>query len=681
MQTMNLKIKISNASNGVAINSKTLSSAGNLSWNFLQYYKIQGGNVSYHTRITEAIDDGPPGCLIVGVQAANILGLTDGLSAELSLSNAPKATYIQVEETQTKSAKKSLPELVSGIEVTPGEVYTYEQQAVLVKSCSPTGSYLADNTSIETISKRDGEIVTSVQKIATKAGKVAGEGFTSLVGMDDVIEQVRQKILLPIQRPEQVAEFLGSPLKGAILHGPPGVAKTALARAIAIEAGIPFVYIPSALARSNIGPGTIIEEYEKASKRPQGGLIFFDEIDAVAPRDAEYSIVTTTIQECMDGFKRQPKVFTLAATNHLENVADPLLRGGRFDLIIDIKLPDVKGRGELFKHFTKGLRIKQPMDYRHLAEISAGYSGADIESLVKQAGTGPLTEALMGRKDAFITQQTLEACLAEHKPTGERIMGVTRPRVSFGDLYGIDKLVREITPILDLMSGKRKSTYSKVKNMSILLYGPPGTGKTSFAQAIAHYQQMAFVARTGGSFKNKYVGESERNVRELFAMSRTYSPISIYIDEIDALGSRRGGYDTHGDKLLNEFLAEMQGVAENDGVLIIGATNRRDMLDDALLSRFSYQLEMPLPNCDERQQVLEGLFGKLPPEIVKIDYADIARLTDGRSQRDLAGMVNTCRMDLDLERVSVLTTNYLKSLTGSDNSPTIPEPSTNGVHR
>ena len=676
---MNLKIKISDAEAGVAVNSKTIKSAGNPSWSFLQVYEISADHVSYHTRITEAASKDSQKQLFIDEETANSLGLKDGQNTSIRLSKAPKATYIQVEE-KTQGGKEPKHELVSGIQVRIGQSYTYGQQAVIVTSCDPDGGYVTDGATIEVLGQRDGKPTSSSQKVGAKAGKSAEEGFSSLIGMDDVIEKIRSRILLPIQKPELVKQYLGSPLKGAILNGPYGVGKTALVRAIAKEAGIPLIQVSLTQA---LNPGNIYEIYKHASSEPNGAFVFFDEIDTVAPRDADglLRLAVTAIQECMDGYKQYPGVVTLAATNHLGNVAEPLLRGGRFDVIIDLRLPDQNGRNELFKHFTKGLKIEKTIDYDRLANITSGYSGADIESVVKQTGSEILSKATHDEPGASITQQSLETCLSSHAPTGERNMGVTNPRFSFDDLFGIDRLVAEITPMLDLVSGKRRSTLSNVKNVPMLLYGPPGTGKTSFAQAIAKYLEVPFVARSAGSFKNKYVGESERNVRELFGMSRTYAPLVIFIDEIDALGSRRGGDTPYSDQLLNEFLSEMDGVAGNDGVYIIGATNRREMLDEALLSRFSYQTEMALPTSDERQQLLEGLFGKLPNELVEINFAEIAKSTCGWSHRDLAGMVNLCRMNYDLSKVTRFTTGYLKSLTGSDNSPTIPEPSTNGVHR
>lgn len=655
MKTLKLKTKIVSSTKTFAISGSTLASAGNIGWSFLQTYKLEIKELAIHTKLEEA-SASSSSQLLVGKKLAKSLHLNDGESVTLSVSRAQKATSIQVENTEDTA--KSIP-LFEGLELTVGNIVHHQSKTVRIKACDPAGSFLSPSTTIEIINEKDGETVRS--------GQFADElptpgGFSELVAIDDVVDQIRHEILLPIEQPELAEKFLGSRLKGGILHGPFGIAKTKIAKAIATEANVEFIHIPVAIARTNYGPTYITACYREAASKKEGAIIFFDELDAIAPRGSSGDTVTTTIQECMDGFENHKNVFTLATTNHLNNIAMPLLRGGRFDLIIGMKLPDKNDRVKLWKFFTQNLQVDSPLDYESLAGKTAAYSGSDIESVVKQAGMKALKIAVRSQPDIKITQQDIEEKLSGFKPTGDRIMGVTTPTVRFEDLYGIDSLVDKVKPRLDLISGKKSAKLSRVKNMPMLLYGPPGTGKTSFAQAVADYLKVSFVKRSATSFKSKWYGESERQIREIFNLGRTYSPLVIFIDEIDGIGAKRTDQGNLTEGLLSEFLNEMESVAGNDGVYIIGATNRKDKLDEALLSRFGYQFEMPNPDYNQRIEVISGIFGELPPEIVEIDPTQVATLMTGWSQRDIAGLTEEIRMKYDLGEISKITTSSVQKL-------------------
>lgn len=655
MKNLTLKTKIVSSTKTFAISGSTLASAGNIGWSFLQTYKLEIKELAIHTKLEEA-SASSSSQLLVGKKLAKSLHLNDGESVTLSVSRAQKATSIQVENAEDTDT--SIP-LFEGLELTVGNIVHNQSQTVRIKACDPAGSFLSPSTTIEIINEKDGETVRS--------GQFADElptpgGFSELVAIDDVVDQIRHEILLPINQPELAEKFMGSKLKGAILHGPYGIAKTKVARALAAEANVGFIQIPVSAALNMFGPSYIESCYRKAASQKQGAIIFFDELDAIAPRGSNGDSVTTTIQECMDGFKNHKNVFTLATTNHLNNIAMPLLRGGRFDLIIEMKLPDKNDRVKLWKFFTQKLQVDSPLDYESLAGKTAAYSGADIESVVKQAGITAFKKAVRSQPDIRITQKDIEEKLSECTPTGERVMGVTTPKVRFEDLFGIDSLVDEVMRRLDLISGKKPAKLSRVKNMPMLLYGPPGTGKTSFAQAVANYLEVSFVYRSATNFKDKWFGESERKIREIFNLGRTYSPLVIFIDEIDGLGAKRTGQNPHTEGLLSEFLNEMESVAGNDGVYIIGATNRKDKLDEALLSRFGYQFEMPNPDYNQRIQVINGIFGEFPPEILEIDPTQVATLMTGWSQRDIAGLAEEIRMKFDLGEISKITTSSLQKL-------------------
>lgn len=661
MKNIPIKIKICTETEGFAIAPETLNKISNGSWNYIQPIKIETEKIIWHGRISEAGEDQARGIFILaGEKIANELGLKDGQKAMVDLSRQEPIRRIQLEAIKKSSKKTSSPlPYVAGIQPKVGKRIQYEGKTYIVKSCDPREGYIEEATTVEILGE-DGVIaVQESNPIKRKSSRLKGKGFSQLIGMDDVIAEIQLKIIKPILNPSWAEKYLNAPLKGAILHGPYGIGKTALIRALVEELGIPFYFIPNSIATSFQGAAYIQYIYALAGKRKEGALVIIDEIDAVAPRDS-HSSATTALQEAMDGFQRNPKVFTLAATNHLHNVAEGLLRPGRFDMIITMKLPNEDARTKLFEHFLCDIQTESNINCADLSAITASFSGADIESVCINTGTKALNKHCQTGKKQYISQKDLVDVIKPFRPTGARVLDVERPKFTFDDMYGADSIEKELKRKLDLLSGKIKSPYKVANSALILLHGPPGTGKTMVAQCMASYLNCNFKYKAATAFKGSYVGQTESNIRKLFNTGRTYQPIVIFLDEIDSIGKTRSSHDPYTASALNQLLTELDGIADNKGVIVVAATNRLDDLDPALLSRVSCKIKMDLPDTSQRIEVLKGLFRELPTD--NIDYTYLAKITPQWSQRSLAGLRGAVVNKLAFSEVSTVTTGVLEDI-------------------
>jgi len=657
MKNGKLKIQILDDIDTFAISPDTMRQVSEGTMNYLDRIQIKFKKSTWHGLIEEAGEDAPNGrYLFVSSNYADQLDLDQRTTASITQSRSVPIVTVQMKKTSPK--EQCLP-LIAGIQPAKGDVIVDRGDYYTILSTDPLDGYINEETTFERIgeseSKADDNSIISNPLKKAKVRK-GGTGFSQLVAMDKPIEDVKKGLIHPLSRPDLVRKYLRKPLKGLLLHGPYGVAKTAFVKAIAEEVSIELIHIPVAFAL----PAVISMAYEKAAQSQEGAIIFLDELDSIAPRGSKGDPTTATIQECMDGFNSHPNIFTIAATNHLNEVAEGLLRPGRFDRIVNIHLPTETDRELLFKFFLSSVEVSKKIDYREVAKLSASFSGADIEAVCKEAGVEALDKHFISGKDQVISQEALVRQVKRFKPTGARLLGVTQPKYSFDVMYGSDAFKKELCRSLDLISGKVSSRYSSPSSATILLHGPSGTGKTMAAQCIAKYVGANFVYRPATSFKGSYVGETESNIRKLFNAGRTYQPIVIFIDEIDSIGKSRSSRNPHDASALNELLVQLDGVANNKGLIVVGATNMRSDLDPALLSRFGYDFEMPLPNTSDRVKILRGLLSDLPD--TGIDYALISRQTKGWSQRNLAGLDGECRKKLDLGEISKVTTSVLESL-------------------
>ncbi len=500
-------------------------------------------------------------------------------------------------------------------------------------------------------------------------GKTAGEeprrslSYEDIGGLKRELQRVREMIELPLRYPE-VFERLGIDApRGVLLHGPPGCGKTLIARAIAHETEAEFFSVngPEIIHKFYGESEAHLRKIFEEAARKGPSIIFLDEIDAIAPRreqvlgEVEKRVVAQLLA-LMDGLTKRQNVIVIAATN-IPNAIDPALRRpGRFDREIAIRIPDRNGRLEILEIYSRGMPLASDVNLPHLAEITHGFVGADLEALCREAAMICLRQILTDidfslahvpyeqlsklevRMDDFL------AALREVEPSAIREVFVEVPDVGWRDAGGLAGVRARLEEAVEwpLRYASLFETAAVKPPKGILLTGPPGCGKTLVAKAIANESRVNFISVKGPSLLSKYVGESERGVREIFKKARQAAPCIVFFDEIDALIPTRGvgGSDAHvSERVLAQFLAELDGVEELKGVLVLGATNRPDMIDPAVLrpGRFDTVIDIPLPDRQARSEIFAvHLRGK--PLVAGIDVDALAARSEGVSGADIAGV-------------------------------------------
>jgi transitional endoplasmic reticulum ATPase len=486
--------------------------------------------------------------------------------------------------------------------------------------------------------------------------------YEEIGGLKRELHRIREICELPLRYP-QVFERLGiDPPKGVLLHGPPGCGKTLIARAVAHETSAKFYTIngPEIIHKFyGESEAHLRKVFEEAAKNAPS-VIFIDEIDAIAPSrdkvvgDVEKRVVATLLT-LMDGLSRRKNVIVLAATN-LPNVLDPALRRpGRFDREIAISIPDRDGRREILEIHSRGMPLAADVDVTHLASITHGFVGADLEALCREAamlclrrllpaidfGSGQIPYETL--RSLEVRMADFEGALREVEPSAIREVFVEVPNVGWNDVGGLDDVKRELIESVEwpLKHADIFKSAGIKPPRGILLSGAPGCGKTLLAKAVASQTQVNFISVKGPSLLSKYVGESERGVREVFRKAKQAAPCIIFFDEIDALVPARGSGGSDGgttERVIGQFLAEMDGVEEMNGVLVLGATNRPDILDPALLrpGRFDIQLEIPLPDLEGRRQIF-GIALRGKPATAEVSHEAFAAQTEGFTGAEIQG--------------------------------------------
>jgi transitional endoplasmic reticulum ATPase len=528
-----------------------------------------------------------------------------------------------------------------------------------VTATTPTGPVVINpTTELEVARGPGGKAVDS----AKQADGPRPLSYEEIGGLKRELHRIREICELPLRYPE-VFERLGiDPPKGVLLHGPPGCGKTLIARAVAHETSAKFFTIngPEIIHKFyGESEAHLRKVFEEAAKQAPS-VIFIDEIDAIAPSrdkvvgDVEKRVVATLLT-LMDGLSRRKNVIVLAATN-LPNVLDPALRRpGRFDREIAISIPDRDGRKEILEIHSRGMPLAHDVDLAHVASITHGFVGADLEALCREAAMLCLRRLLpaIDFGSGQIPYETLralevrmgdfEGALREVEPSAIREVFVEVPNVGWDDVGGLDDVKRELIEAVEwpLKHAEIFATAGIKPPRGILLSGVPGCGKTLLAKAVASQTQVNFISVKGPSLLSKYVGESERGVREVFRKAKQAAPCIIFFDEIDALVPARGsgGNDSGAtERVIGQFLAEMDGVEELNGVLVLGATNRPDMLDPALLrpGRFDIQLEIPLPDLRGRRDIFRIAL-KDKPATPDVSPDDLAAKTEGFTGAEIQG--------------------------------------------
>jgi transitional endoplasmic reticulum ATPase len=495
--------------------------------------------------------------------------------------------------------------------------------------------------------------------------------YEDIGGLTDEIKKVREMIELPLRHPE-IFEKLGIEApKGVLLYGPPGTGKTLLAKAVANESNAHFISIsgPEIMSKFYGESEARLREIFKEAREKSPSIIFIDEIDSIAPKREEVTgeverRVVSQMLSLMDGLEARGKVIVISATNR-PNAIDPALRRpGRFDREIEIKVPDKKGRADILAIHSRNMPLTDDVDMTKMAAVSHGYVGADLEYLCKEAAMKCLRRLLpeINLEDEKLSPETLDKlivngddftkALVEVTPSGMREVFIENPDVKWDEIGGLTDVKRELQEAVEWPM-KYPGLYDKLGHKmprGILLHGPSGTGKTLLAKAVATESEANFVSVRGPELLSKWVGESERGIREIFRRARQAAPCVIFFDEIDSIAPIRGagGETAVTERVVSQLLTELDGMENMHGVVVLAATNRADMVDPALLrpGRFDKIVLVPLPDKESRLSILKINTKVIPaitdpsdPEHVILEK--IAEMTDGMSGADVAAIANT----------------------------------------
>jgi len=541
---------------------------------------------------------------------------------------------------------------------------------------------------VSKVNPKDKVIVTPLTKIIVSDEVYAGDlkstgiSYEDIGGLKEEIDSVREMVELPMKHPEVFQKLgVGAP-KGVLLTGPPGTGKTLLAKAVATETDSSFFSIAGPEIMSKYygeSEKHIREIFEKAQKNAPS-IIFIDEIDSIAPKrgdgtDQTEKRIVAQLLTLMDGLKSRGQTVVMAATNRPEDIDEALRRPGRFDRELRINPPNEEGRKEILQIHTRGMPLKEDVDFNELAIRTIGFTGADLEVLSKEAGLKsikPFFNDLKNMQEKIptevldkikVSRKDFIEALKKVEPSAMREVLIKKPHVKWSDIGGLkvakDKL-RELVE-LPLMRPDLYSVAGIKSSKGILLYGPPGTGKTLLAKAVANEANANFISVKGPELISKWVGESEKHVREIFKKAKQVAPAIIFFDEFDSISKSRGGFNDSSEKVVNQLLTELDGVEELEGVMVIAATNRKDLIDSALLrpGRIDAHVELPMPDIETREEIFKVHMKNMPIE-KGIDSKEMAKKTEGWTGADIEAVVrfagvNSIKRNYNLKDTKKLT--------------------------
>jgi len=524
--------------------------------------------------------------------------------------------------------------------------------------------------------------VTLREEPVKELGKITTTTYEDIGGLKDEVQKIREMVELPMRHPELFERLGIEPPKGVLIYGSPGGGKTLLAKAVANESEAHFITIngPEIVSKFVGEAEEKLRKIFSEAEENSPSIIFIDELDAIAPKREEVTgevekRIVSQLLTLMDGLKARGQVVILAATNR-PNAIDPALRRpGRFDREIEIGVPDKKGRLEIMQIHTRGMPLAENVKLEEIAAKTHGFIGADLQSLCKEAAMKALRRILpkINLEDEHIPQEILdelrvtkddfETAQREITPSALREVYIEVPNVKWDFIGGLEEVKRELREAVELPL-KKPEAFTKFgirPVRGILLYGPPGTGKTLLAKAAATESEANFIAVRGPELLSKWVGESEKGIREIFRKARQAAPSIVFFDEIDSIAPGRTGGESDGsrvtEKIVNTLLTEMDGVQNLKNVVVIAATNRPDIIDAALLrpGRFDKLIQIPQPDEAARRDILKVHSAKMPLD-KDVDLADLAKKTEGYSGADLEAFCREAGMeamhDKNVEKVS-----------------------------
>ena len=483
-------------------------------------------------------------------------------------------------------------------------------------------------------------------------GHSTGVTYEDIGGLDEELEQVREMIELPLSEPELFRRLGIDPPAGVLLYGPPGTGKTLIAKAVANEVDAHFEVIdgPEIVSKyKGESEETLRATFERAVDAAPA-VVFIDEIDSIAgARDAEAGMenrVVAQLLTLMDGLDAGEDVVVVGATNRVDVIDPALRRGGRFDREIEIGVPDAAGRREILDVHARGMPLADDVDLDDLAARTYGFVGADVHSLVTEAALRALRDR-EDREELVVRRADVEAALAAVDPSAMREYVAETPSVSFDDVGGLQGAKQVLTEAVrwPLQHAPLFEATDTDPPAGVLLYGPPGTGKTLLARALAGESDVNVVSVAGPELLDKYVGESEKAVREVFDRARRAAPAIVFFDEIDAVAGTRGEASEATERVVSQILTELDGLTENRNLVVLAATNRRESLDPALLrpGRLETHVEVPEPDRAARREIL-AVHARGKPLADDVTVEDLAAETEGLSGAQLEALLRTASL-------------------------------------
>ena len=601
------------------------------------------------------------------------VGIDDNVS--IKKVTPPKLEQIVLSPTENLNVvglEEYLPDLLEGRVVTKGDIIPVNMMGhkigFVVTTIIPTNGAGIITTSTDFA-------IGSVPKTGNKA--IPRVNYEDIGGLRQEIQKVREMIELPMRHPEIFDRIGIEAPRGVLLFGPPGTGKTLLAKAVANETNANFYSIggPEIMSKFYGESEERLRETFKQAQENAPSIIFIDEIDSIAPKREEVSgdvekRVVSQLLTIMDGLESRGKVVVIGATNRPDALDPALRRPGRFDREIEIGIPDQKGRQEILEIHTRGMPLTEQVKLSSIAKVTHGFVGADLEAVCREAAMKSLRNVLpeINLEESKIPVETLnkikikpqdfETALKEVQPSALREVYVQSPNVKWTEIGGLESIKEELREAIEwpLKHSDLFTEADIVPPKGLLLYGPPGTGKTLIAKAVATNSDANFISIKGPELISKWVGESEKGIREVFRKARQASPCVVFFDELDSVASRRsssGSGDSHvGDRLVSQLLTEMDGLEGLKGVVVIGATNRPDIIDEALLrpGRFDRILEIPLPDNDSIKEILNIHMARKPIDKF-VDLNKLVELCKGLSGADIAALVNAAALSAIKEHI------------------------------